>query len=279
MVVRDRRPVDPYTDGFFSSLLEGAVSASPSNDPTIQNYNTETSTNTTSSGASWLTPTSQGEYVYTSLTNAVATPCDLQPTQFPQDASVTINVLKCQPQFLEHTNGNTIRVGALAPPAKISVYLPSAMSGADAALRAAIADWNSGLPAGVQFEVVTTACQSGPTCITIVSDPAQQSCGFANRQWDSTGVITGNMELRLRSDWTNYSATGLQRTFAHELGHFLGSDNINRPGAPTCGVSDAVMHDAFDYGNVVSVVSPTLNDTRPIVNSVYGGNTKATCGW
>lgn len=64
--------------------LEGAVAADPSNDPSIQNYDTETSTNTQSTGASFLAST-EGQFLYTSVTNAAPTPCDLEPKQFPQN--------------------------------------------------------------------------------------------------------------------------------------------------------------------------------------------------
>lgn len=92
----------------------------------------------------------------------------------------------------------------------------------------------------------------------------------------TTGLITGNMELRLHTDWANFSAQGLRRTFAHELGHFVGMDNLN---PAHCAVDDAVMQDQFNCESATVLNQPNLNDTLPVNNTVYGGKTKAACGW
>ena len=87
------------------------------------------------------------------------------------------------------------------------------------------------------------------------------------------------MILTIRTDWAKlpYSATGLQRTFVHELGHFLGLDNCST----SCGVSDAAMQDEFVCNQTTPAVMAdvTINDSIPVTNSTYGGNTTLSCGF
>lgn len=106
-----------------NGTLRGSVAANPSNDPTIQNYDTETSTNTTSAGASWLT-LSEGQFLYTSLTNALATPCNLEPTQFPHDQPVTMHAMACKPEWF---TGGSPTVNFHGPPTgTVTIVVPSA---------------------------------------------------------------------------------------------------------------------------------------------------------
>jgi hypothetical protein len=107
-------------------------------------------------------------------------------------------------------------------------------------------------------------------------DPAQEDCGFASGTWNDAGVRTGNTQLRLRTDWDTYSSDGLQRTFVHELGHFLGLDNFDET---ACAVSEAAMQDEFDCGAPSVMDGVTINDSLPVVNSTYGGGPKVSCGF
>jgi hypothetical protein len=88
------------------------------------------------------------------------------------------------------------------------------------------------------------------------------------------------MTLTLDDTWNDtgdpYSAQGLERPFVHELGHFVG---LNDYDAAACGVSDAAMQDQL-YCRVATVMNnPTFSDTRPVVNTTYGGGTTTTCGF
>ena len=86
------------------------------------------------------------------------------------------------------------------------------------------------------------------------------------------------MILTLRTDWAElpYSATGLQRTFVHELGHFLGLDNYST----SCSVWDAAMQDQFvcTQSNPAVMDDVTINDSIPVTNSTSGGNTTLVAG-
>lgn len=124
--------------------------------------------------------------------------------------------------------------------------------------------WNSSSP-----------CQNGPTCIDVITWQGQLTCGFAWRNYsETTGLIQGNMQIRLRPDWATFSESGKRRTFAHELGHFLGLDNYS-PNA--CGVSDAIMNDQFDCAAASNTFAPTMNDYLPVDKTVYGGKPRVTC--
>jgi hypothetical protein len=187
-----------------------------------------------------------------------------------------MNAFKCKPKFLTQES-NIVRLEPVTAPDKVKIYLPDTMSGATTALEAAVNSWNAALPSGVQFEIVSAECSLGPACIHVVTIPGQTLCGNAYKLWNSSGLITEG-QIQLRTDWNTYTSNGLKRTFAHELGHFLGLDNSD---IPACGVDDAVMQDDFDCApnTTTKLVSPTLNDTLPVGNSTYGGKPTAACGW
>lgn len=157
---------------------------------------------------------------------------------------------------------------------------PTSMSAAATPLDQAIQDWNNQLAGtGVVFERTGTDCGSGARCIKVAASPLS-SCGLAS--WDppdpNTGLWTGGLLLELHSSWSAFSSASLQRTFAHELGHFLGLNNYMS--ATGCDVDDAVMRDDFVCGPTASPgVAITGSDALPVVKSTYGGGTKVTCGW
>lgn len=124
------------------AVLRGNVAVEPSNTSTIQNHDTRVPTNTLGTGISYTTST-LGAHVYTSSTNTIATSCSFSPTSFPQNQSITVNALSCEPKFLAGT-----KIPHLAPPTspdKVQVFLNAAMSSAASALDAVIDSWNTNL--------------------------------------------------------------------------------------------------------------------------------------
>lgn len=243
---------------------------SPSNFSTIQDYDTRVPTNTASTGSSYLA-TVFGAHVYTSSTSTVVTACNLSPTQFAQNQSITVNALKCEPIF--NTGGSP--QPHLAP-GTIEVYLPSSMSGATSALTAAINDWNSYLSGTkVQFSPVTAACTIGPACITVIATPGLGYCGFAGNGGapNASNEFTGGMELEIHGNWSTFTSQSLQRTFAHELGHYLGLSNYTT----SCGVNDAIMQHLFSCGPTAQPAAAV--SYLPAVNSVYNGKSRKSCGF
>jgi hypothetical protein len=254
---------------------QGNVNGSPTY---VQNYSTCTNppactskTNTLVGGWSWTTSV-LGPHVYTSSTATYSTACVIQPTTFPQEQTITMNALKCEPKFL----GDDRHL----EPTTIEIYLPPAMSAAQTALEAAAQDWN-GASTGVTLHVTSTSCGEGPHCVTVRTGNIGNFCGLADANVDpDTGLISGNATITLQPTWddpvSGYSAEGLQRTFAHELGHLLGLDNYN---AAACGVSDAAMQDQFACQAPTVMHDVTENDSLPTSNSVYGGQSKLSCGF
>jgi hypothetical protein len=259
--------------------LWGGVYVYPSNTLTIQNYSTIGSVNTLSTGVTYTTGT-PGPHVLSSTTNASATVCNLSPTTFEQNHTITVNALKCEPKFNNPT-GNTYRVGVPTSPNKIQIYLPSGLAQyIESELATAINSWNAQIGAtGVQYEKVTSDCGTGPHCIRIETATIG-SCGFS--AWDTPGadgIMSGGLKLQLHTaslpSWTSAEKT---RTLLHELGHFVGVSNYGS--SPACAVNDAMMQPDFEC-NAGSTPSTTLsiNDYLPVVNTVYGGKSKKACGF
>jgi hypothetical protein len=155
------------------------------------------------------------------------------------------------------------------------------MSGARTALDAAVLDWNTALSgAGLpHLNVVTTACNPGlPTCVTIGTNASGGVCGLTRGGQGSDGVWLNNVTLDLDPTWNvpPYALTpsGLQRTFAHEIGHLLGLWNF-----PCANVSDAVMDDSFVCQQNVILTQPTFTDIKPVISALYGGKTRVSCGF
>lgn len=263
----------------------------------VQNYNTCsvvggqcTSVNTLSQGQTWLAHSSYGlgPHVYTSVNltgggtiGSGAQYCNMSGFQFAENAPITVNVLKCEPKFLDY-NGQVQR---LAPPGgtdKVKVFLDqSTMAGATTALDAAIANLNTNQSAqtGITLERVDVDCGANGDCIRVMVVPGQTTCGFT--AWGSrdaaTGYYTGVLQLRLHPAWAMFTSTGLQRTFVHELQHLMGLDNY--ADAPACGVSDAAMQDDFDCNGTNALTTLTINDILPAAKTSYGGGPRTACGF
>jgi hypothetical protein len=236
----------------------------------LYSYDSHNGSPTTSGPYSWV-PTVLGADVITSQTHATTTSCNFaQP--FAQNHALTVNVLSCQPIFNDQ-NGPTVHL----TPSQIDVY--SDTSGLSSYLANAVGTWNTALSGtGVSFNVVTASCGSGAACITVTTG-SLSSCGYSS--WTAngtTGEITSNAVLTINQNWSTvpFSTEGLERTFAHELGHFLGLGNYS---TTACGIPDAAMQPNFDCAATTVMHAPTTNDIVPVSSTVYGGNTKTTCGF
>ncbi len=241
----------------------------------VQNYNTCaevdglcTQVNTLYNGRTWLAHQSYGlgPHVYASINltgggtvGSGAQFCNMSGFQFPEEDPITVNVLKCKPEWILDSNDNIARIDTSDT---IAVYLPPGMAAAGTALAAALADWENRV--GVEFLLVGAPC-SGNGCINIAATPLA-SCGFVPFQaTNANGILIGGSTLQLDDNWNSFTAEGLRRTFVHELGHLFGLGNY--ASAPTCGVSDAAMQDQFNCtaSGVMDDVTP--NDFIPVTNT------------
>jgi hypothetical protein len=257
----------------------------------VQTYNTCgngncTPVNTSSNGNLWY-PSTEGVYAYTTL-NTVgggtlgsgSQYCNMSGFQFSELHPVVFTVLKCEPKFQGSGASAPIpHIGVPASPDKIQIFLPNTMSSLGPALDAAITDLNTQISGtGIVFEKVTSTCGSGPRCISVES-ASQGNCGFA--AWDSTdaitGVMTGGLRIQLQNTWATWSADSSQRTFAHELASLLG---LNDYSTTACLVNDAAMQPAFACGpDEHPSKTVKIDDSLPIIRTVYGGQTRLSCGF
>jgi hypothetical protein len=201
---------------------------------------------------------------------------------YPAINSVVLNALQCEPKWQTDGNGNLIHLAPPTSPNKIDIYLdPDSLSGAASALDAAIGGWNPQLTGtGIELRRVNSPCGTGPGCVTVQS-ASLGGCGFTPPvSTDSTGQIVGNIFLQIRANWSTFTPDSLQRTLAHEIGHLLGLANYDATEACDTTGNSAVMQENFTCGPDSSPsVNVTINDYLPVKNTVYGGNTRNTCGF
>jgi hypothetical protein len=200
-------------------------------------------------------------------------------------ASSSVSTIAAQFTATLEYNYRPQRLAVPPAPNKIKVYLPSAMAALATQLDNAINDWNARIAiTSLAFERVGTACVAGPDCITVEVEDIPDGlggyyCGHYSHDtpyW-ATGEHTGGLQLELSSTWASYSAAAQRRTFAHELGHFLG---LNELSTTACAQSDAVMQPAFTCTSTSNPVAAlTAADYVPVVSTVYGGHTKKSCGF
>ena len=245
------------------------------NDYSLQQWDSRVAGQTSPPGRTWNTGGTLGEATLQFTEVILTTACNILPSQ--KVVERTAFVLQCEPKFLP----NNTHVAPATPPSKVQVYLDSSsMSAAATPLDQAIQDWNTNLfGTGMAFERTGTDCGTGPGCVRVEAGQVQ-TCGAAT--WDGydpgTGFFTGGLRLRIHANWGTFSSASLQRTFAHELGHFLGLHNYAT--ATACGVDDAVMRDDFECSPTASPgVSVTGSDGLPAAKTMYGTGPKTTCGW
>lgn len=92
-----------------------------------------------------------------------------------------------------------------------------------------------------------------------------------------SGEFVSNMNLKMCEGWEGTSESRLRRTFAHELGHFLGMDDSTT----ACAGQESVMKVGVYACDTTSVVpdSPTLSDSLPVTSTVYGDGPRTGCGF
>jgi hypothetical protein len=153
-----------------------------------------------------------------------------------------------------------------------------------------IADYNSA-GVGVTLERTGTQC-SGPFCILVgeAAIPGEDNVGPCAQtavptNSGSGGAATNATTVTLQTgygtteSWRTADPTQQRRTAAHELGHALGMDHpVN--GEDCDSVNDSVMLDAItNCQDSTSGYSPTMSDTLPMTNTVYGTGSRSICGF
>jgi len=252
----------------------------------VQSYNTCGNGNCTaenSSGAPWWSASDRGTFLYTGnnfigggTTGIGPAYCNMATSFYAPP--LTMYAARCEPKWW--VSGSNVRRVAVPGSGTVDVFLdPTTFSGAETALDAAISAWNAQLSTvGINFQRVTSSCGTGPACIKVETASIGNSCGVAvGDASDPDGTIPGNLKLQLNPAWTKFSASGLERTFLHELGHFLGDGDYSNA-SWGCWSNSAVMHDGFDCTTTASTTL-TSDDYFPPVKTTYPGGPRATCGW
>jgi hypothetical protein len=222
------------------------------------------------------TPLYNGQNTLQFKNNIYWTSCFMGPLS--TTTTMTVNVLKCHPQFAEDTNGNIARLA----PNIIDVFLDqSTMSGATSALDDAIANLNANQAAtGVTFQRVGTPCPQpySGRCVSVEidTDPNARCGRTSGGSVDSTGYYAGALRIYVRSDWEAYAPSGLRRTFVHELQHYMGLADYTSAGS--CSTSDAARDD-FQCKQTTTLTTLTINDYLPVLRTAYGPDARSTCGW
>jgi len=140
------------------------------------------------------------------------------------------------------------------------------MAGAYGALSNATTAWTTAL-AGTGVMIVPTQvdCSGSSNCIVVQTDSALAPCGYANPTIidPQTGVISAGT-IAVRTDWySRYSSEGLERTFVHELGHFLGLQNYDK--RPKCPIDDAA-----ERGSHCLLLLKQENDVYRLAGTFFG---------
>jgi hypothetical protein len=246
---------------------------------TTQYLDTRVPEGTTNTGSSWPYFNIVGTHILTSLTNANSTACNLTPTQFPQDAPFTVNVLPCKPKF------DTLESGAIPhfPPGPVNIYTPLSGDGIEGAIAAAASAWEAVLgPSGVTFTPTAADCGNAPNCLRIteqvVASCAETLGGTANSE---TGELTSGAGVVLRqgtNGWRTYG-NALNYMLAHEMGHFLGLDDHSDTGDAPCPTSDSIMSDPVACNDQTLGANVGISNFLPVNNTVYGGAARTSCGF
>ncbi len=95
-------------------------------------------------------------------------------------------------------------------------------------------------------------------------------------QVNSSGVITGEVVVRLGPGWRTYGFNALLYAILHEMGHYLGLDHNPNP----CTDDDSVMFAPISSCNATGLTNiPKPSDTIPVNDGVYAGGSEAICGF
>lgn len=252
----------------------------------VQNYNTCGNGNCTpvnsSPGNSWSPFTAVGTKEYTSVnrvgggtTGVGSQYCNMSGFEFPEEHSLTMHALKCEPKW-ETGEDPYDPADALLhfPQDEIQIYTTLSGNGLPEAIEAAADNWSGVLgDSDVSFVTTTTDCETAANCLKITSASVPGYCAQVGASWDSAGEITGNAQITLHSDWTTYGQAALERIITHEIGHLLGLDN-----QPGCAAADSIMRDGLAC-NSSTLTSPTANNYIPVNRTTYGGGPRTSCGF
>jgi hypothetical protein len=208
-----------------------------------------------------------------------STPCNIQPLTHPE-VILNVNAMYCKPEWF--TGGG---INYHAPPTgDIVIRVPSIMKNAFGPAEQAAASWSTTLNRNVSVVLNDTPCPAGnPLCVgmnddhgTLPNDP-EGCASLGTASYTPTGVWTGTTTVRLSPNWTSGHPQRVQRTIAHELGHYFGLWNR------TCFFTDTVMG-PWDCDNPApppadAPLGPTASDGTAASSSTYGNGVRQICGY
>jgi hypothetical protein len=226
---------------------------------------------------------SVGERTITSDSETVQTACLFTPHHVPQDDTLVVNAMYCEPKWQKI--GNPTNTHHL-PAQTIELYVPpsmwSRMVGASwngPAVQAAN-DWTTALTGlGPSVQVVSTPC-SGGACVLMeefagsIPGCADYTGGVPNY---STGVMVTASTMRFpQATWQTASDARLRRSVGHELFHGFGGDGLHN----TCTGMQSIHGTNPSCSNISGLSQePTAQDSRQARTSPYGNGQEKVCGF
>jgi hypothetical protein len=220
-------------------------------------------------GHAWRA-TSVGTHTYTAVQSASQTSCSFDATY--QSGSIALTAVPCQPTFNKTPTGNH---NARLPAQTIQVWTALVSSDLATAIADAVSVWNTTLTGPTPtFQVATSDCGSGPSCVHVVHNSSLAG-GLCAKTWDyeydlKTGVITGDVGIGLDA---------LKYLVVHELGHYLGLDH-----PPMCTDEDSPMTDDVLNADPLCTATdvnpdPQFMDQAMVNENAYGAGSEEICGF